>query len=146
MAESLNVKVEIPGREELEIGIELDDEGNIAESRLSGLGGPQLLLLLEEWRPKWRGPLKSVPEPSGVDPAAILMRELILRVKGEWKPPYEDDEVCHCRSVSLEVIDNAIICGAHSPELVSVQTSASTACGTCRPDVISLIDYRLGKS
>lgn len=76
----------------------------------------------------------------------LLINELILKTRGEWSFPVEVDEVCHCRQISTQEIDMAIIWGATQPSLVSIMTSASTACGTCRPTVQNMIEYRRGKS
>jgi len=85
------------------------------------------------------------PLPEGTDHNDLLIKEFILRAKGEWAFPYKDTELCHCRSVETSVVDQAIIAGAHTCVNVSSRTSASTACGTCRPDVQKIIDYRLKK-
>jgi NAD(P)H-nitrite reductase large subunit len=73
----------------------------------------------------------------------ILINELILKLQGKWSHPYPHDEVCHCRTVSLEVVEQAIMNGARSADMVSKWTSASTACGTCRPDVEKILKFRL---
>ena len=83
--------------------------------------------------------------PTGVGHCDLLIRELILRARGEWKLPYEEVELCHCRNVPTDVVDQAILSGAHECARVSSATSASTACGTCRPDVQKMINYRLGR-
>ena len=83
--------------------------------------------------------------PVGVDHCDLLIRELILRARGEWKLPFEEAELCHCRNVPTEVVDQAILSGAHECARVSSATSASTACGTCKPDVQKMINYRLGR-
>lgn len=79
-------------------------------------------------------------ENSHVD---ILVREIILKSKGQWSFPYIHDELCHCRAIPAHKVDQAIVAGAHDCASVSRQTGASTACGTCRPDVQKIIDYRL---
>ncbi len=81
--------------------------------------------------------------PPGNNHSALLLRELILKIRGEWKFPYPDLELCHCRAIPTQNVDQAILCGAHTPEAVSAITSASTACGTCRPEVQALMAYRL---
>lgn len=86
------------------------------------------------------------PAPAGVSHEEILVRELILKAQGVWAFPYPDEEICHCRMVPAEVVDQAIVAGAHTPEMVSRLTMASTSCGTCRPDVQKILHYRLGHS
>ncbi len=83
------------------------------------------------------------PLPEGNDHVGLLLREFIMKVRGEWDFPYQDEETCHCRMVPTAVVDHAIVNGAHHAAQVSRETSASTACGTCRPDVQKIIDYRL---
>ena len=137
--------VQIPGREEVHLEFD-EDQGNISGAQLTGIGGPELLETLAQWRPQLRGPLGDVPLPEGSGTGAMLVRELLLKAQGQWQYPYEHEELCHCRVVQTRVVDAAILTGAHSPSQVSKQTSASTACGTCRPDVEAIIAYRLGKS
>lgn len=81
--------------------------------------------------------------PAGNSHSALLVRELLLKIRGEWKFPYADLELCHCRAIPAAAVDQAILCGAHTPETVSAISSASTACGTCRPDVQAILAYRL---
>ena len=76
----------------------------------------------------------------------LILSEMILKLRGEWNFPYADEELCHCRSIATQTVDQAIIAGAHSPEVVTRQTSASTACGTCRPTVQKIIEYRTRKT
>ncbi|PWU22118.1 MAG: nitrite reductase [Bdellovibrio sp.] len=85
------------------------------------------------------------PLPAGHSHVDLLLREFILRLRGHWEFPVIDEETCHCRNVSTERIDRAIMNGAHTTAEVSRETSASTSCGTCRPVVQLMIDYRLGR-
>ncbi len=142
-------KVQIPVREEILGRVQLDDAGKITDVSLRVIGGPDLLAVATAWRPRWRDcvgqDLSALIVPAGVSTPEILLRELALKLKGEWNYPFSGDEVCHCRVVSCETIDRAIVVGAHTPKKVSDWTSASTACGTCRPDVEAMISYRLGR-
>lgn len=83
--------------------------------------------------------------PQGQGHVDLLIRELILRARGEWDFPFREEELCHCRSVPAAVVDQAIVAGAHDCAQVSRRTTASTSCGTCRPDVQQIIDYRLSR-
>lgn len=141
---AINVSVSLPGREEINLDLQVSADGQITKSKLTGVGGPKLLDVLETWRPKFSGKLIDIEPPRGADPATILMRELVLRAQGAWQFPFAEEELCHCRAIPTRVVDMAIITGAHTPEEVSRLTSASTACGTCRPDVRAIINYRLG--
>lgn len=88
---------------------------------------------------------KGWPLPTGTDHHDLLIREFILKAKGEWRLPYPHEELCHCRMIPARVVDQAIVAGAHTPEAVTRATSASSACGTCRPDVEKLLAYRLSR-
>jgi bacterioferritin-associated ferredoxin len=134
------------GREEAHLHLTLDDNQTIHSAKLTGIGGPDFLLQLKELRKKLSGPLTDVQAPMGTTPEALLFRELILRAQGKWQLPYDSEELCHCRAVPTAVVDRAICAGAHTSRQVSEQTSASTACGTCRPDVEAMIKWRLGQS
>jgi NAD(P)H-nitrite reductase large subunit len=76
---------------------------------------------------------------------AILLRELLQKMTGGWKFPLAQEELCHCRSIPTHVVDQAIIAGAHDVNTVRRWTSANTACGTCLPEVQTLLDFRLKK-
>ncbi len=73
---------------------------------------------------------------------SLLINELILKLQNKWNHPYPHEEVCHCRTVSLETVEQAIMNGAQTPEMVSKWTMASTACGTCRIDVEKILKFR----
>lgn len=77
------------------------------------------------------------------DHSSILVRELILRLRGQFQLPYQESELCHCRAVPTEVVDRAIVAGSHTVQAVARVTSAGTSCGTCKPDTELLIEYRL---
>ena len=138
------IKVSIPGREELSLKYQ-ESGSQLQLIHLKAIGGPSLLGLVAEWRGKLKGPIASLPLPEGPSTGAMLLREVILRAQGKWQFPYEHEELCHCRVVATAKVDAAVLTGAHHPRDVSKQTSASTACGTCLPDVEAIIAYRLGK-
>jgi bacterioferritin-associated ferredoxin len=142
-----SVKVEAvwPGREELRLDLGLNENNEITHAKLTGIGGPDFLSLLTSYRPQLKGGVKSLPLPAGVSAGELCLREVILKARGEWNYPYKEVELCHCRGVDTEVVDQAICNGAHTPRKVSELTSASTACGTCRPDVEAILKFRLGK-
>lgn len=137
------VYLKIPNREELTLSMEVDAYGTIVKATLTGVGNLAFLKHLESFRPHLQGPLKNLPLPLGHSPAELLLTEAILKARNEWNPPITEDEVCHCRNVALQTIDTAIVCGAHTAEKVSAWTSASTACGTCRPSVEAHLRFRL---
>jgi bacterioferritin-associated ferredoxin len=77
------------------------------------------------------------------DHSAILIRELVLRLRDQFQLPYKEAELCHCRAVPTQVVDRAIVAGAHTVQAVARVTSAGTSCGTCKLDTELLIEYRL---
>jgi NAD(P)H-nitrite reductase large subunit len=137
------ISLKIPGREELEFDYELDSAGVIQSANLRGIGDRRFLAQIAAYRNKITGKLQDLALPEGHSTAELLIAEAILKARGEWHPTFTDEEVCHCRGVSLAVVDAAILCGAHTAEKVSAWTSASTACGTCRPDVETHLRFRL---
>lgn len=78
------------------------------------------------------------------DHVALLFQELKQKIENTWNPPYHEEEVCHCRKVNLDIIQNAIVLGNHSVENLGKETSAGTNCGNCHPDLKNLLKYRLG--
>lgn len=138
------ISVNLEGRDEIHLEAQVQD-GQIIQSRLTGIGCFAHLQLLQKWRGQLEGRLQDLPLPEGHSHSEILLREALLKLKGQWKFPIADKELCHCRMISAHEVDQAIVAGAHTSEKVSDRTSASTACGTCRSDVEELIRYRLGQ-
>ncbi len=87
----------------------------------------------------------SLPLPEGSHHSAMLLREVLLKTRGEWKFPYKEEELCHCRNVSTAIVDACILGGTHNVAAIGEKTMAGTACGTCRPVTQMLIDYRLNE-
>ena len=125
-----------------EVAIEIDGAG---ASRLVGVGCPELLRALEAWRPRLLGEPAQWPLPEATSHAELLVREAILRVRGEWSPPLEGAELCHCRAVPAREVDLAIVRGARDAAAVGLATGAGMQCGTCRPDIRESLEYRLGR-
>ena len=134
------IAVDLKSRDHIEIEIEIELE---SAPRLKVIGCNELLQLVRGYQEKFGKDLSMWPDPTGNRHSEILLREALLKLKGQWQPPYSEAELCHCRSVATQLVDQAIIGGAHTAEAVSRQTSASTACGTCRPHVEELIKFRL---
>ncbi len=128
------------GRDLLEV---FEDHG---KTRHRVIGCHRLMDLVAQLRTRDGDDPKKWQLPEGSSHEVLLVREFILKLNGTWKFPYEDEEICHCRMVPTRVVDQAILAGAHTTEAVTRATSASSACGTCRPDVQSLLNYRLCKT
>ncbi len=80
---------------------------------------------------------------AGNDHVSILLRELVLKVQNQFQLPYQEQELCHCRAISTEFVDRAVVGGCHTTVAVARSTSAGTSCGTCKTDTEKLIQYRL---
>mgnify|MGYP001555212016 CR=1 FL=1 len=132
-------RAELKGRDLIEIKVTAQG------AKIHVVGCPEVLTLVKQFLQTHGDDCQKWPHPKGDGHADLLLREALMRLKGEWKLPYDQLEICHCRCVPTEVVDQAIVAGAHDTTTVSRRTSASTSCGTCRPDVQSLIDYRLKK-
>lgn len=133
----------VSGRDEVVANIETKDS-LILSSSLKAIGCLPFLHLVDEYRGKIKGEVQNLTPPSSHDHAGLIMRELILKIKGEWDFPYKEVELCHCRAIACEKVDAAILYGAQSAEAVARATSAGTGCGTCRPHTEKIIKYRLG--
>jgi bacterioferritin-associated ferredoxin len=138
--ENTKISVEMRGRDRIDVEWDADDSG---PPKVRFYGCSELLDLMKTMRQNFGADLRAWPVPSGASHCEMLVRELVLKLKGEWQPIAKYAEICHCRKVSAATIDAAILAGAHTPQMVSRQTSASTACGTCRPEVQQMIDHRL---
>ncbi len=136
-----------PGHSELHLQASPIEGASQHHWKLTAIGPLELLELVAQWRQKVEScrDLRQVPLPQGHSPAELLLKELLLKARGEWKLPYTEEELCHCRAVATQKVLEAIAQGAHTPEKVSRWTSASTSCGSCRKDVTSLLDYYLNK-
>lgn len=132
------IRAEFKGRDSIEI---LNDESG-AMPKLKVIGCTKLLWLVRKYQVQFGADLRLWPLPQGAAHEELLLKEAILKLQNKWQYPYEHAEICHCRSVPTEKVDQAILGGAHTGEMVSRQTGASTACGTCRSDVVKIIDYR----
>jgi bacterioferritin-associated ferredoxin len=133
-------RAELKGRD----WIEIQTTDNASEkAQINAMGCTELLSLLRKHQVQFGKDPRHWPVPQGSSHAELLLKEVLLKSRGQWSYPYTHDELCHCRSVATEKVDQAVIAGAHRCEVVSRQTGASTACGTCRPEVQKIIDFRL---
>ncbi len=138
----VDLNVSLPGRDDLNLHLQVVN-GEIVSHKLTGRGCTEFLKLIQSWRPKLKGQLAALVMPEGNSHSEILLREAILKAKGEWEFPYKDEELCHCRAVATSKVDAAIIGGCRSVRAIARETSAGTSCGSCRPDTEAIINYRL---
>lgn len=142
----MKLKVELKNRDYIEAEVEGED---LSSGKILGIelrGCTEFMSLIREMRLEFGQNIRNWPLPQGTDHSSLLIKEFILKLNGKWIVPDLPEEICHCRSVSYERIDEAIISGAHSTAKVTRLTNASSNCGTCRGDVQKLIDFRLQTS
>lgn len=142
----LKAKAEIPSREWVEFEVELSPEGRVTEVRWRAWGCHTLIGTAEEAAHRIKTQMLEGFSWPGHSHSDLLITEIMDRLKAGFNPPYKGEEVCHCRKIQAEKIDEAIVLGAHTPEKVTAWTTASSGCGTCRPDVEKMIAFRLRKS
>ena len=144
MNSTVKIHINFKGREELELILVLNEKKCILKATLRGVGDSYFLNLIENWRQKLKGPLENLPLPIENDSPSLILREALLKAKGQWKDPYQKEKLCNCRNVLTQEIEKAIVSGgARTPEDVSLFTSASTGCGTCRVHVEKILAHRL---
>jgi len=137
------VEAGVSGRDEVKISAHLKND-RLEDICIQGTGSLNFLEKLQVINEQIKSQkVSELREPGGNSPEDIIFRELFLKIKGQWKLPYEDEELCHCRVVPTTKVVEAIVYGAHTPQQVSQWTTASTACGSCRPDVESLLGFIL---
>jgi len=144
-AQKLKARAEISQREWVEMEVTLSSDQKIETLIWHAWGCNQLLkatqIAAEEMKSKKLSDIKWL----GVQHWDLLISEVMMRLQGNFEVPMKDEELCHCRKIQACKIDEAIVMGAHTPEKVKAWTTASSGCGTCRPDVEKLISFRLTK-
>jgi len=136
------LSVAIPGGASVTLEVQ-ESGGHITQTRWQAVGPLAWLDAVTELRPRVVGAVKDIPVPTGPSPAGLLLKKLILQLKGEWAGDTDDPELCHCRKIPQAVVERAIVLGAHTVEKVRQRTSANTGCGTCLPDVERLLEIYL---
>lgn len=140
------IRAELQGKDYIEVQCEGDDPRKPgAVQKVSMVGCARFMDMMLKMKKHFGLDISKWPLPEGQDHSSLLLREAILKLRGEWCLPYQEEELCHCRTIPTHDVEQAIIAGAHTPEAVTRITSASTACGTCRPNVQKIIQYRLGQ-
>ena len=145
-------RASIPDREWVEIEIFLDASSTIQDVSFRAFGCHHLIEASTQFvrnakktkltELRWVG---TADRWAGLNHWDLLIEEAVLKLKGEFQLPIAEEELCHCRKIPTAKVDNAIVLGAQTPEKVRAWTSASSGCGTCRPNVEKLISYRTGK-
>lgn len=84
-----------------------------------------------------------LPEVSNGDQA--MLNHFISKLQSH-EVSAEHDEICHCRMVERERIEQSIFQGSRSREDVSRTTLAGTGCGSCRADLEKILKKNIGIS
>lgn len=77
-----------------------------------------------------------LPEVKNGDEA--MLNHFILKVQAT-EVSTEHDEICHCRMVEREKIEQSLFQGSSTREEVSRTTLAGTGCGSCRADLEKIL-------
>ena len=141
----LKARAELDGREWVEFELALGADGKISQAAWHALGCHQILEVAHKAADSITGSDVAGLIWTGTGHADLMVAEIFARLQNRFELPYKEDELCHCRKVPTARVDQAIVLGAHTPEKVRAWTSASSGCGTCRPDVEKLIEYRVKK-
>lgn len=139
-------RAELDKREWLEFEVRVTPSGQVEEVIWRGFGCGDLLSTAEKFASALRGQvLSDFCWNSGHSHSDILTQEILDKLTQKFKIPLVDEELCHCRKIATKKVDEAVVLGAHTPELVRSWTTASSGCGTCRPEVVKIIESRIGK-
>ncbi len=136
-------RASITGGDSVEVVVKVVSN-NIIATDWTLVGREELYAAAQTIKPQILGDAKKIPIPSGQSPEQLLLRELILKIRGEWGEEPSDPELCHCRKIPQSQVERAIILGAHTVEKVRQRCSANTGCGTCMPEVEALLKKYLG--
>lgn len=133
----------IVGGDSIEVNVELENN-QIQKAQWSVIGRSELYTAVQNYKEHVKGDCKKIPVPEGKTPEQLLLKELVLKIRGEWGDQPSDPELCHCRKIPQSHVERAIILGAHTIEKVRQRSSANTGCGTCMPEVEELLKKYLG--
>lgn len=75
----------------------------------------------------------------------ILINELILKSTEQYAISYDQEEMCHCRTVPTETVIQSIKQDCRTVKEISRATKAGTGCGTCVPQLRILLSEILRK-
>jgi len=132
-------------RDELEIKLKMSGE-RLISAEIKAIACPECLVEIQKLKKNLReysSRFSELPLPEGSHHSAMLIRELLLKARGQWTFPYKEVELCHCRNVATQIVDATIMGGVHNVSAIGEKTMAGTACGTCRPVTQLIIDFRL---
>lgn len=131
-----------PGRESLKLELEMNGD-SITDVKMKARGCLSFLLFSQKMKASLKGPAQNLDLPHGHSHSELIWKEMIQRIQNQWKDPINHKELCHCRQVDADVVDRAVVYGAHTVEDIRKRTSANTGCATCLPDVQKVLKNRL---
>jgi bacterioferritin-associated ferredoxin len=131
----MKVIAELPGQDYLES----DSENS---TFIKHVACPETRALITEFQTQHGKDLKAWPLPAGDSHSVLLLRELIEKVQGTWKPPFQDEEICHCRNINAKKIDQCVVMGAKNIAQLKRMSNAAASCGTCEPQVEEILHFR----
>jgi NAD(P)H-nitrite reductase large subunit len=143
VGETKTIRAEIKDREWVEFAFQIDASGVITTCVWKSNGCAQILKASQQLQKQAQNKKITELKWQGKNHADLLLQEIIMKLNGVFKIPYTDEELCHCRKIPTINVDRAIVLGAHTPDQVKSWTTASSGCGTCRPDIESIINFRL---
>lgn len=132
------IRAEIPGRDCIELR-----ELPSGEQEVHFVGCAEFARQVNDLKAKHGPNPQDWPVTKALDHSSLLLKEFILKCRGEWNVVYEAEELCHCRKVPTQTVEQAVLCGARTSEQVSQWTSAGTACGTCRSHIEEILKARI---
>lgn len=139
----MEARVEIPQRCWIKVQLQMDEYKNIQKVNWNAQGSFELIResekFFESMNQKNLNQLEVVFPPTGPKTHHLLFQRLLDKLKGEFKETDQGLEICHCRKISQGEIEKAILLGAHTADKVKKWTTASSGCGTCRPEVEGII-------
>jgi len=147
MPQIQTIRVEIKDREWVQFKLEVDPTSQkISRASFQAQGCLSLLEAVGKAVQSFQGKkVMDLAWSASLEHWDQLILEAISRLQGKYDRPYKEDEMCHCRKVPTDKIETAIVLGAHTPERVKAWTTAGSGCGTCRPNVQALIEFRVQK-
>ena len=131
------IVVELDGCDRLELLIENE------KYSLKVIGCTKLLQLLSQLKYQFGSDVKLWVLPEGSNHELMLVRELILKAKGDWNYPYQHEELCHCRMVPTDKVLNVIKQNCFTTGDIARTTMAGTGCGSCKKDSEALLQELL---
>lgn len=126
------------------VTVTVDMAGTVIQSTSwNVIGSLELVAAVTVLKNQLQGDVTKLAVPQGKTASQLLLKKLVLKIKGEWLAEDSDPELCHCRKIPQTHVERAIILGAHTVEKVRQRTSANTGCGTCLPDVEKILEKYL---